>query len=639
MKNRVRFLVVMWLALGGLVGTAMAQKAAVAPIDTTRRPNGTRPDSLRRRFDQERLLNGIKAYTKRKTIAGKAAAALFNFTERREEQAGLDAALLDRQYDRHSYKIVRRINIRTLTAFGYSITDSARVPRNILEKSGNLLHVRTSRARVRQVLLFRVGEELEPQDLAESERLLRQTPELLDARVFVNERTSSTDSVDVEIVTKDVFSLSGSLEVRDVGAGIIGLRDQNFLGMGHQFRNSYEYGRNSPQPWTYEGSYQVPFRNFIYGEARYYNEYQNKRGGITLGRGFYSINTKYAGSLTLNFYDQGAVLPLPDGSPQVVPDGEQPIYTPQRYSTQDAWFGRSLPMPSYDLGYENPARLIVAARVLRTSYTQRPTPDYFNSGAVLGTVGYSVRRYYKDKYLFGFGRTEDIPTGTLLSATLGYEVNERQNRHYYGMRASTASYSPRGGYFYVSGEFGSYVTRPNNDWQQGLISTELLYFTRLYHAGNFQWRHFLWSRNAIGLHRRPGEQLLAIEGDRGLRGFSPATNLRGTSRIVLNYETTVFTPVSFLGFRLAALVFADAAWLNVNTPNRTLPIHEKPYTGFGVGLRFRNEYLPLRTFQILLGFYPRGLTTPNGFSIYESSRSYYDFSDFSFGQPGAVIYE
>jgi hypothetical protein len=56
-------------------------------------------------------------------------------------------------------------------------------------------------------------------------------------------------------------------------------------------------------------------------------------------------------------------------------------------------------------------------------------------------------------------------------------------------------------------------------------------------------------------------------------------------------------------------------------------------------LRFRNEYLPIRTFQLLLGFYPRGLATPNGFSIYESSRSYYDFSDFSFGQPGVVRYE
>ena len=33
-----------------------------------------------------------------------------------------------------------------------------------------------------------------------------------------------------------------------------------------------------------------------------------------------------------------------------------------------------------------------------------------------------------------------------------------------------------------------------------------------------------------------------------------------------------------------------------------------PYTGFGLGLRFRNEYTALRTFQLLIGYYPRGLT-------------------------------
>jgi hypothetical protein len=631
MKNWMRIFGVLWLSWLSSAGPVAAQSAPVVPPDTARSSTATRRDSLRRRFDQERLLLGLKAYTRRKTIVGKAAAALFNFRERREDQAGLDAALLDRQYDRHNYKIVRRINIRTLTAFGYSISDSTRVPRHFLEKTGNALHVKTSRARVRQLLMFRVGEELEPQELAESERLLRQTPELLDARVFVNERTSTADSVDIEIVTKDVFSLSGSFQLRDVGSGVVGLRDLNFMGQGHRFRNAYLYGANSPQSWSYDGSYLVPFRSFINGEARYHNEHQNRYGGVTFSRGFYSINTKYAGAVSLNFFNQGLFVDtLPEGGPR---------YLPRRYSTQDVWLGRALPLRSYDLGYENPARLILAARILRTDYSVRPNAQYFNSSTTLGTVGYSLRRYYKDKYLFGFGRTEDIPTGTLLSATVGYEVNDQSHRHYYGVRASTASYGSRRGYLYLSGEFGSFVRQSNNRWQQGLASAEVLYFTRLYHAGNYQWRHFLWNRTAIGFNRRLGEQLLAIEGERGLRGFEPATNLRGTSRVVLNYETTVYTPLSFLGFRLAGLIFADAAWLNVSTPNRALPFHDKPYTGFGVGLRFRNEYLPLRTFQILFGFYPRGLGNPNGYRIYESSRSYYDFSDFSFGEPSIARYE
>ncbi|MBX0292271.1 hypothetical protein K3G63_17620 [Hymenobacter sp. HSC-4F20] len=634
----MKYLVWMWgVVLGVALATAaLAQTPALPHPDTTRLP-GARPDSLRRRFDQERMLNNLKAYTKRKTIAGKAASALFNFTERREDKAGLDATLLDRQFDRHNYKVIRQINIRTLDAFGFSISDSLRTPNNILEKAGNTFHVKTSKLRVRQVLLFREGEELEPQDLAESERLLRQTSELLDARVFVNERTSTADSVDIQVITKDVFSISGTFQLRDVAAGVIGVRDVNFLGLGHQFRNRYEYGRRDPGPgaqtWRYIGSYQVPFRNFVYGQVRYRNETRNKEAGATLSRDFYSINTRYAGAVSYDFVDR---VVSTTGSGTV----EDPyIFKPLRYNVQDVWLGRALRLRSYDLGYENPGRAIVSGRMIRTSYAQKPTSDYLNGNLLLGTIGYSVRRYYKDKYLFGFGRTEDIPTGTLLSLTAGYEFNELANRRYYGLRLAYAGYHPQRGYLYLNGEFGSYIREYDNNWQQGLISGELLYFTRLYHTGNYQWRHFLWQRTSLGLNRRPGEQPLSIDGEHGLRGFQPGGLLLGTSRVTLNYEATLFTPVSFLGFRMAGIAFADVAWLNARTQQQVLPFYESPYTGFGLGLRFRNEYAALPTFQITFGFYPRGMSTPNGIRIFENSRPYYDFSDFSFGQPGVVRYQ
>ncbi|UOQ54978.1 hypothetical protein [Hymenobacter cellulosivorans] len=616
------------LALLLVAGSAWAQQPTKPVVtDSMRTQPETRRDSLRRRFDQERLLTGLKAYTRRKTIAGKAASAIFNFTERKEDQVGIDVELLDRQFDQHNYKIVRRIDIRALDAFGYSVSDPTRQPRNILERTGNSLHVTTSRARVRQLLLFRVGEELAPQALTESERLLRQTDELLDARVFVDEETTTQDSVDIRIITKDVFSIGGSFELRDVGAGVIAARDVNFLGQGHQINNRFEYGRTEPQSWSYEGSYVVPFRNFINGQVRYRNEFQYEEKAIGFSRDFYSLNTRYAGAVSLRSSRQGIAVNLPD---------RPTFYLPSNYSIRDAWLGRSFRLRSYDLGYENPARLIVSGRVLNTEYTARPNPDYFNSTVVLGTVGYSVRRYYKDKYLFGFGRTEDIPTGTLLSLTAGYDFNDQANRHYYALRAATGGFSMRNGYLYLSGEFGSYVRQRDKDWQQGLLSTEVLYFTRLYHTGNWQWRHFFWNRSALGFNRRADEQGLLIDGNRGLRGFE--SDMRGTSRFVLNYETTVFTPVSFLGFRVAGVAFVDAAWL-ATKPGQELPFRNTPYTGFGLGLRLRNEYIAVRTVQLLLGFYPRGQTNPGGFRIFENARPYYGFSDFNFAQPNTVRYE
>ncbi|KAA9332148.1 hypothetical protein F0P96_11710 [Hymenobacter busanensis] len=625
----LRVLCCCWLILLGSVGAAVAQQPTAPPQQTV--PDSLRNvplDSLRRRFDQQRFLNNLKAYTKRKTIVGKALSAAFNFTERREEQAGLDAALLDRQYDRHTYKIVRRVQIVTLDAFGYSITDTTRVPRNVLEKGGNFFHLTTARRKVRKLLLFKPGQELEPQALAETERLLRQTDFILDARVVVDERTTTQDSVDIRVITKDVFSLSGGFQLRDVGSGVVTLRDKNFVARGHDFRNRFAYGLSNPKGWAYQGSYTVPLRNYLVGQARYRNEWQFEERAASLSRGFVSVNTQYAYSAGLTQFRQGYL---------TTPVGQTPeVFLPIGFNVADGWLGRSFRPRSYDLGFDNPARIIVATRLIRTDYTQRPNRQQFgNSTLALLSLGYSVRHYYKDRYLFGFGRTEDVPTGTLLTLTGGYDLNENGHRPYVGTRIAAAGFSPLRGYLYMSGEISRFLQ--NGRWQQGVFSGEALAFTRLYHMGDWQLRHFFWTRALIGIQRTPGDLPLSIEGERGLRGFSPDSYLRGSSRFVVNYETNMFTPVSFLGFRLAGIAFADAAWLSTN--GRESPFQQKPYTGFGVGLRFRNEYLAVSTIQILLGYYPRGITDGSGLRVFESSRSYYQFNDFSFGQPGITRYD
>ena len=641
------------VGLGPWSGAALAQTfdpRSAAPPDSLKANEEILPhraDSLRRRFDQERLINRIKAYSRRKTIAGRVASGLFNFTPRQEEQAGLDAVLLNRQFDQHNFKIVRRVEIRTLDAFGYSLSDSTKIPRSFWEKSGNTLHIKTARSRVRQVLLFRPGQPLEPQALAESERLLRQTPEIVDARVLVNDLSTTRDSVDITVLTTDVFSITAGLQVGSATTGIITFGDENFLGLGHQLENTYEYGRSfgadggTPQTWSYQGSYTAPFRNFVYGQGRYRNEYNYRSGGVTVKRDFYSPSAKYAGSLTFDSYSQNVALrtPLP---------GQPYVYYPLHSLVQDAWVGRALRLRSYDLGYENPGRVIVAARVYRTDYTAVPRPEpgsgltapqYHDGTLLLGTVGYSVRRYYKDRYLFGFGRTEDVPAGTLLSLTAGYDVNRVVPRRYVAARVAAAGFGTRSGYLYGAVDVSAFQRLDQiGGWEQGAFSTELTSFTRLYHVGNYQYRHFLSSKGTIGINRRPGDVLQGITNDRGLRGFSPASPILATSRFVVNYETTLFTPLSLLGFRLAGVAFADAAWVS-ERPSGGSPFKDSPYTGFGLGLRFRNEFTALRTFQVLIGYYPRGITASNGVRMFESPRETVTFNDFGLGAPGTAPYQ
>ena len=642
-----------WLLLGGLA-RAQAQvpdfnpRAAVPPdslhaASTTEAPPA---DSLGRRFDEERVRLSLQRYTQRKTIMGKALQAFFRLTKSREEDHGLDAVLLNRQFDQHNFKVVRRVTITPFDAFGYSLNDSLRQPRTFLEKSGNALHIRTARSRIRQVLLFRPGQPLLPQALAESERLLRQTDEILDARVVVNEATATRDSVDIAVYTTDVFSITAGYELRGgLEEAIVTLGDQNFLGLGHRLDNRYQYGRDLPQTWGYEATYRVPFRNFVYAEGHYFNEFESHSGGVSARRDFYSPSAHWAGAFTADINNLRVVLPR-DTPPA---EGEQPNYRVRSFTSQSLWVGRAFRLRSYDLGYENPGRLIVAASVAHENHTTNPSatpenpagsPDDRTRTLVLGAVGYSVRRYYKDKYLFGFGRTEDVPAGTLLSLTAGLENNTMGLRRYIDARIAAAGYSERQGYLYGSINFGTFQRVNDGGWEQGLLSGQFLYFTRRYRVGNYQSRHLLSTRITAGFNRYPAEVLLSgiNSNPDGVRGFQPTGQILATSRLLANYEGTVYTPLSLLGFRVAVLAFADLAVVNERIGGGSPFGGDAPYTGFGLGLRFRNELTVLRTFQILLGYYPRGQLNTNGLRLFESNRDSYHFSDFSFGQPSVVQY-
>jgi hypothetical protein len=372
------FVLLGWLLLGGLARAhaqvpAFSPRLAVPP-DSLRAADEAESlptDSLGRRFDEARVRLSLERYTRRKTIVGKGLQAFFRLTKPQQEDHGLDAVLLNRQFDQHNFKIVRRVTITPYDAFGYSLNDSLRQPRTFLEKTGNALHIRTARSRIRQVLLFRPGQPLLPQALAESERLLRQTDEILDARVLVNEATATRDSVDITVYTTDVFSITAGYELRGgLSQAIATLGDQNFLGLGHRLDNRYQYGRDLPQTWGYEANYRVPFRNFVYAEGHYFNEFESHSGGVSVRRDFYSPSARWAGAFTADVNNLRVVLPR-DAPPL---PGQEPDFRVRSFTSQSLWVGRAFRLRSYDLGYENPGRLIVASPTRTTPRTPPPRP-------------------------------------------------------------------------------------------------------------------------------------------------------------------------------------------------------------------------------------------------------------------------
>lgn len=613
--QRLFFLFFFLLLSGGLPLVAISQTTTDPdPIDTTIVEPAKPP---KKQISSDRMLENIKELSKRKTIIGRGLDLLFDFDEKHQAGA-LNPELLRNSYEKHNYKVVRKIVFKRLNSFGYSINDTMRVPHNFLEKAGNYVHARTKKARIRNNVLFRTGEVLEPLALAESERLLRRTEYILDARVLVNENTTTADSVDIIVITKDVFSLSGSAAFNTKGKGRLGISDINFLGLGHQFRNVYQFGLDSAnKSWTYSGSYTMEniSNSFVSAQLVYRDEVSSSQKGINLYRDFYTIRTQYAGALSFNWYNNPIYYKNPDGINQRMN---------LNFSRQDFWLGKAFRIKSYELGQESRARLITAGRVTATQYANAPNTDYQNNILYQGAIGYSFRKYYRDKYLFGFGRTEDVPAGSLVTFTLGYENRDYNNRGYAGGKFSFGKYNTNFGYLYFDMQYDGYIR--NKKWEQAELSTEILYFTKMLSVGTWQWRHFIWNRTSLGINRIYGENLLNINRQDGVRGFGGPE--RGTRKFVLNYESSLFTPFSFLGFRLALVNFADVAWLSDG--NKTNPLHTKPYQAYGIGFRFRNEYMAFSTIQVLLGYYPQG-SSP--FKTYNSTRPYYDFNDLKFSQP------
>src|SRR5690606_1631482 len=100
--------------------------------------------------------------------------------------------------------------------------------------------------------------------------------------------------------------------------------------------------------------------------------------------------------------------------------------------------------------------------------------------------------------------------------------------------------------------------------------------------------------------RRFNEEFITINDEQGIRGLS-SIFLRGNDKIVANIETLVFTPLQPVGFQFAFFAFADFALIAAKEP-----LFEGDfYSGFGLGLRIRNDNLTFNTFQIRLGYYPR----------------------------------
>lgn len=524
----------------------------------------------------------------------------------------------EEKFNRSSGLKIRNIEIKRLNVFGSNINTPDFFEPNRTEKLLNVTHFNTNELIIKKNLLFSQGDTISPLTLSDNERYLRELPYIDDARILV---VPVSDSLaDVIVVTKDVYSLGAAANLAGVGKGKVSVFERNIFGMGHEFGIDIPWDVDSTNSPGFGAYYRVNNlgRTFTNLGLFFHDGLGRKTFGIDIGRRLISSTTKYAGNISIRRTITSEDL---DSLPE-----PQPV----KYNLQDYWLLRS-----FLLDNKSVTRLIIGARYTNNNVFLHPyiNPDSYHNlqqyRLFLGSLSYSVQRYYKASLIYGYGRTEDIPHGLLINITVGREFSEFKNRHYTGASLSLGESVNKIGYLYSSAAFGTFIN--NNRTEQGILSFRTNYISNLLYTGRYRIRNFVTAEYTRGFDRYNDESLVFIR-DHGFSGFRN-DSIGNTQRLACNFETVIFSPLDFYGFRFALFGFADAGFLFGT--NQFIARGEF-VSAFGLGLRVRNDNLILNTFQIRLGYYPNvppySLTTPLMVSGEQMLRPY----NFEPGQPSIV---
>ncbi|MDP4208945.1 MAG: hypothetical protein Q8928_09040 [Bacteroidota bacterium] len=488
---------------------------------------------------------------------------------------------------------IRKIQVVQLDVFGPTIDDINRLPRNWLERVANKVHTKTKEQFIRKSLLFKSGEKFNASSVSDNERVLRQMPFIEDARIIVAPVALGTDSVDVVVITKDVWSIAFNLKVEDVYAGRFDFWDRNILGWGHEIQNGILWDSRKSSTPGYEGNYRVNniAGSFVNGDLNYYNSFHTRTVGVSMNRSFFTPNVKYAGGLSFA------------NTKTLVKESVSPKLDTIRYNSYDVWVGRSF------LIHQNPKNnmrhnLTFSTRIISDQFFKQPSVtenSYYNLQDKilwLNSIGYSRQNFFKSNFIYNFGRTEDIPVGSEALFTMGIEKNQFIVRKYGAIKLAAGHFFCNWGYFYNSFTLGSFFNESNAP-EQSILEIKGNYFSPLLVLNRYKIRQFVNVGYTGGINRFTNEYL-TINRSFGLNGFKN-DSVYGKKRFTMHWETDCFTPWRFYDFRVIMFLSADHCWI----ADRSRDLFRRlPYTGINFGIRVRNERLVFNTLQISFSFFP-----------------------------------
>lgn len=515
----------------------------------------------------------------------------------------------DAPFQKYSGRIIRDIYIQTLE-FGISIKDTSHSFKNKLIRISNKLHYQTRDFVVRDNLFFSEGERLSPYILGDNERHLRDLPFIQDARIKVEAATNSRDSVDIIIFTKDVLSIGGAFNLNGSRSADISLKEDNFLGFGDRLQVQSLFDNERADKMGYGFSYirrniggtfmdaTAGFSN--YGRSFINNLREETAANLSLIRPFVNRYIKWSYGLNSELHNTQRLYPI---------DTVYLFEHRYRYHVFDTWAEYNIDATKRNNFLENgdTYRKLIGLRFLENKFTLKPerflTEQYYKFNdvrAILADISVFKQDFYKTKYIYGFGRNEDVPEGLNTSITLGYTLVNGRKRPYGALNFQRNFFTRTKQYFSYTLRTGFY--RHDGKLEDINLLASLDYFTRLVQFNdNWKQRTFISASVASQINSLYNEPLV-LESDFGLRNFN--NNGQGAkSRTTLRVESVFFSPYSLLFFKFAPFAFVNASILNLKSEIKKQD--PRLYSALGGGIRIRNESLIFGTIELKGVYFPR----------------------------------
>ncbi len=522
---------------------------------------------------------------------------------------------------------IQNIDIRHIHPFGGSINDTVSVADSWLAKMGNKLRFETASGVILNTLTFQEADELSTTDITDSERLLRSFSFINDVKIVVWPHPDISETVNVSIYIQDRYPHAVSLGLTDQNPSFT-LVNKNLFGRGFSLSHTLVTPSFDLFTWGFRETFGAEnvFGEYLNFEIDYSHINNLKLIGGHLKRDFVLPEIKFAGEISLNrSFINETIKEYPAVSWK----------PPLNFRRQNLWLGRSFIVNNS--GSSLRSNIYITARYLEIDiFNNTLSPDILSEGKFYyAGLAFSRRGYYKNNLIYSFGRTEDVPHGMLTSLAFGYHQAPDFGRHYFAFHYSSGrARTPSSGYFFFSGDVGSYFRDAKTN--QGFLKLSGEYMSPLLNVGRSKLRKFLELQYVSGINRKDGEYLFIDEEVSGLHRFDYKNTIKGSRKVILKTEQVFFTQMEPLGFKFAFFTFFDTAFLQES--NKHSLFQHTPYFSFGGGLRIRNDNLVFNTLQIRLSIMPK---VPEGelpFSFRASGESIKNFKDFVPQQPGSPVF-